>query len=172
MASYNAKGQLVSDDVSAWRNDDVYRTLSTYAYGSGANYALGAVTQVDAQNWKDGAGWPATQTVNFHEWWDGAVVYAVTHDPNINAAGANHVSTYHDEVIGGQSVLAYVDIADGRPRKVVFRSDMLGQVFRRDEKDNLSGGDPHDGHCRGLLRLNSIHRIEFSLRDRLRRVSL
>jgi len=42
-------------------------------------------------------------------------------------------------------LLATVDIADGHPRFVVFRSDMLGQVIRRDEKDqNVTTGDPHE----------------------------
>lgn len=142
-------------------------------YGTGANYALGAVTEVIAENWKDGAVWPTTKTTTAYDWYDGAITSSVIVDPDNNAATNNSTgSSYVYHVIGGQSVLAYVDIADGRPRKVVFGSDMLGQVFRRDEKDHLSGGDPHDGHCRGLLRLNSIHRIEFSLRDRLRRVSL
>lgn len=63
-AGYNSKGQLISDDVSVWRNDDIYRTLSSYSYGTGADYALGAVTQVDGLNWKDGAVWPTTRTVN------------------------------------------------------------------------------------------------------------
>lgn len=52
---------------------NVYRTLSPYSYGTGANYALGQVTQVDALNWKDGNVWPSTRTVNSYIWRDGAV---------------------------------------------------------------------------------------------------
>ncbi len=35
-------------------------------------------------------------------------------------------------------------IADGRPRTVTFLNDMMGQGIKRDEKDALSGGDPHE----------------------------
>lgn len=44
-ATYNTKGQLVSDDVSVLRNDDWYRTLSTYSYGTGVDYALGVASE-------------------------------------------------------------------------------------------------------------------------------
>ena len=145
-ASYNAKNQVVSDDVSAWQGGALYRSLSTYSYGSGASYALGAVVQIDTQRWKNGAASePDTQTINSYQWWDGAVQASTTHDADTgNAYNALWVSTYNYAVIGGQAQLSHVAIADGRPRTVMFRSDMLGQVIRRDEKDNLAGGDPHE----------------------------
>ena len=145
-ATYNAKNQVVSDDVSAWQGGALYRSLSTYSYGSGASYALGAATQIDTQRWKNGAASePDTQTINSYQWWDGAVQASTTHDADTgNAYNALWVSTYNYAVIGGQAQLTHVAIVDGRPRTVMFRSDMLGQVIRRDEKDNLAGGDPHE----------------------------
>jgi hypothetical protein len=85
--TYNAKSQVVQDDVSAWQGGALYRSLSDYSYGTGVNYALGAVTEVVAQRWKNGsAGEPDTRTTTAHIWRDGAVTSSVTHDPDNNAA--------------------------------------------------------------------------------------
>ncbi len=36
-------------------------------------------------------------------------------------------------------------VADGRPRTVSYKSDVAGQVIKRDEADNNAGaGDPHE----------------------------
>jgi hypothetical protein len=52
---------------------------------------------------------------------------------------------------GGSGQLASIYVADGRPRTITFTTDMLGQVIRRDEADNIAynaswqtGGDPHE----------------------------
>jgi trimeric autotransporter adhesin len=127
---------LVSDDVSARRNDDVYRTLSSYSYGTGADYALGAAVQVDAQNWKDGNSWGSSSTINSYVWRDGAVQVGTTYGAWYNS--------YNYEIVGGQAQLQSVVIADGRPRTVSFVNDFLGQGIKRDERDNLAGGDPHE----------------------------
>mgnify|MGYP001488430266 CR=1 FL=1 len=122
-ATYNAKGQLVSDDVSVWRNDDVYRTLSTYSYGTGANYALGQVTQIDALNWKDGNTWPTNQTINTYAWRDGPVL-------DLTVFNGAWSTDYQHDIIGGQAQLARAGIADGRPRTVSYVNDFLGQAIR------------------------------------------
>jgi trimeric autotransporter adhesin len=131
-ASYNAKNQLISDDVSLWQNDDINRTLSTYTYGAGADYALGAVTQIDALTWKDGTPFPTTRTINTYLWRDGAQQAWMQYDPNIAVAGVN-TSSYNYAIIGGQAQLASVSIQDGCPRNVIFVNDFLGQAVRRDE---------------------------------------
>ena len=123
----------------------MYRTLSSYTYGSGAEYALGAVVQVDGLNWKDGATWPTTRTTNSYIWRDGAVSSGIVYDGDSNNPNnALWITNYGYEIIGGQAQMRAASIADGRPRTVSFVSDFLGQVIRRDEKDNLSGGDPHE----------------------------
>lgn len=102
---------------------------------------MGAIVQVDAQTWKDGVVFPTKQTVNTYAWRDGAVAAGIVHDPDVAVAGV-WTTTYHYTIVGGQAQLTGASIYDGRPRTVSYVNDFLGQAIRRDEADNLSGGDP------------------------------
>lgn len=66
-----------------------------------------------------------------------------THKPDTSQA-TQHVSTFTYETVGGQAHLKSVQINDGRPRTVTYRTDLFGQVIRRDEADANAGGDPHE----------------------------
>ena len=89
--------------------------------------------------------WPTSRTINSYVWRDGAVSAGIVYDGDSNNPNdALWITNYGYEIIGGQAQMRTATIADGRPRTVTFVSDFLGQVIRRDEKDNLSGGDPHE----------------------------
>lgn len=155
--TYNAKNQITEDETYLHQSDDIYRTLSAYSYGvinyngdgsvntTTTTYALGSVLQIDAQNWKDGAGRPTTRTTNVYNWHDGAVHASIAYDADTgNSSNAIWNTTYTYDVVGGQKLLESAYIADGRPRDVFWINDMTGQVIRRSERDGLAGSDPHE----------------------------
>ncbi|NJM51843.1 MAG: RHS repeat protein, partial [Sphingomonadales bacterium] len=87
-ASYNAKSQLISDDVSTKRGNDTFRSVTSYDYDGTADnasqYALGQATSVSSVNYKnqnDGDA-PDTLTTNTYYWRDGAVQATIKHNPD------------------------------------------------------------------------------------------
>ena len=151
--TYNEKGQTTQDVVLNKRGvDTYYETTNTYDYGtiSGGTYALGAPVTIATANREspNGSSWsnkPGTLTTNTYVWWDGAMQDETVYDNDTsNGSNTPWESQYNYKALGGSANLVSVGIADGRPRVVRFLSDVMGQVLRRDESDNLSGGDPHE----------------------------
>ena len=141
LLEYNPKGQLYRETVSGLQGSDTYTTVNTYDFGTGGNYALGAVVAIDATNTRNGAAQPTSRTENDFVWYGGAVQSATRYRADITKATV-FTSTYYSNAWGQ---LTSVGIADGRPRTVTFVNDMAGQVIRRDEADNNgSQGDPHE----------------------------
>jgi hypothetical protein len=65
---------------------------------------------------------------------------------NNQGAGNPQWSYFTYDHAGGQSILSQVQVNDGRPRTITYKSDLSGQTIRRDELqtgevDN-SPGDP------------------------------
>ncbi len=53
-ATFNTKSQLVADDSTTRKSDGTsYRAVSSYDYGSGANYALGSALTISTINYKN-----------------------------------------------------------------------------------------------------------------------
>lgn len=138
-AVYDAAGKLTYDTTSAARSGATDVTSSSYAYTTGAGeYLLGAVGSVSATTYRNGSWHSSSTTTNTYEWWNGAmqgtIVYA--------QSGSSTFTTtlYYD----GMGTIAFANIADGRPRRVYYRSNTECQVIHRGETDNTSGGDPHE----------------------------
>ena len=147
-ATFNTKSQLVADDSTTRKSDGTsYRAVSSYEYGSGADYALGSALTISTINYKGGrdADAPDTLTTNSYAWWDGAVQNGITHKPNTAQSTSYYTGFGYNDL--GQ--LTRASIADGRQRTVTFRLNADGQILRRDEVDNVaSTGDPHALACR------------------------
>ncbi len=147
--TYNNKGQISFDTSSTLRSGVTYRADSTYSYGAigadaaASTYALGAALVIDTVNFENNVQKKTNKTTNTYFWYDGAQQGQVDFDPDVAVAGVN-TSYYYYNLIGGQAQLSHVEIVDGRPRTVYYRTDALGQGIRRDEKDALAGGDPHE----------------------------
>lgn len=149
--TYNDKGQVTSDSTSTLRSSINYVANSTYDYGvigtNGANstYALGSPLSITTVNFENGVQKKTNKTVNTYQWRDGAQLSLVEYWPDFTGQpNQKNTSTYVYDVFGGKAQLREVGIVDGRPRSVMFLYDLMGQVIKRDEKDNLSGGDPHE----------------------------
>lgn len=142
--AYNAKGQVTSDDVStakgrygnytAW---DIFRSVTTYTYGTGSSYALGSVVSQTAVNTKlasGGGGWtsqPGTLTSTAYAWYDGAVQDLVTHDYD-TGSGSNPLYTT-DLQLNAFGQLSGALVNDGVPKSSAYTLDEAGQIIRRDE---------------------------------------
>ncbi len=147
--TYNAKGQLTFDTSSTLRSGVTYRADSTYDYGiigadaAATNYALGAARTITTINFENNVQKKTNLTTNTYVWTDGAQLGSVTFDPDTAVAGVN--TTYYSyDTIGGQAQMFKATITDGRSRTVIFLNDMMGQAIKRDERDALAGGDPHE----------------------------
>jgi hypothetical protein len=142
--SLNAKGQVTSETVATVKGATTYTAVSTYDYGAGSSYALGSPLSVTTVNLENGVEKLTTLTSNGYLWADGPIQSYIWYKPDITKTATN-TTTYAYDTIGGVQQLAQISIADGRPRTVTLRNDMLGQAFRRDELDaNNSAGDPHE----------------------------
>ncbi len=139
---YNYKGQAYEDTSITKRDGDTYKNVTTNDFGSGSNYALGAVVTSTTSNYKNTSLQEKSSTANTYQWWDGAVLSAISHDRDTgNPLNAVWKTTYH---LNASGQIGSVRIEDGRPRSVSFLNDMNGQAIRRDEADSKSGGDPHE----------------------------
>lgn len=150
-ATYSNKGQVSSDSSSTLRSGVTYTANSTYDYGvigtnaGNSTYALGSPLSITTVNFENSVQKKTNKTVNTYDWREGATLNKVEYYADfIGAPTVKNTSTYTYDVIGGKAQLKWVNIADGRPREVVFMYDQMGQVIKRDEKDALSGGDPHE----------------------------
>jgi hypothetical protein len=140
---YNGKGQLASDTSSTKQGSDTINASTTYDYGTGVNYALGAALSVTTTSKKNNGTATDSLTTNTYDKFDGSQA-TTTYKPNTTQAPIN-TTTFAYIMIGGQSQLVSAQINDGRNRSVSYTQDMSGQVLRRDEQDNVSTqGDPHE----------------------------
>lgn len=135
--SYNAKGQVTSSYSSTLREDNkTYASTTTYQYGSGSSYALGAATQTSSTSTVNGGSSTTTTLNSTFYWWDGAVQKKTT-----KSGTTDYTEYYYNDL--GQMTRAR--IVDGKTRTVTFSLDEVGQIIRRDET-NVSGqtGAPHE----------------------------
>ncbi|WP_135212625.1 HNH endonuclease [Vitreimonas flagellata] len=144
VATYNAKSQITTDTTNTKRGNVVYKGVSTYDYGTGLNYALGAALSITTANYENNSFKNNSLTTNTYQWWDGAVQNTIQFKPNTSQSTTN-TSTYYYDYLGGAAQVRQVSVADGRARSITYKSDLSGQVMRRDEADNnASNGDPHE----------------------------
>lgn len=135
----NGRGQIVAETTVTKQGTDTINTTTTNDYGTGTDYALGAVRKVTSTTTVNGGSSTTTTSTNSYEWRDAAqLTGTVTTKTNANTAYTNY---YYSGV--GQ--LDSVSIGGDRPRTVTFINDLSGQVIRRDEADNkYDTGDPHE----------------------------
>ncbi len=141
-ASYNMKSQLQSDYTSNLKTDNkTYTSSTSYNYGAGTGYALGAVLSQSSSNGVSGSSTTYSSTTNTYVWYDGALQNTISYKPNTSQSTTYTTSFGYDGM--GRLTSAY--IADGKPHSVTFTNDELGQVIRRDETA-VSGqtGAPHE----------------------------
>jgi YD repeat-containing protein len=141
--TYNAKSQVTNETSNTRQGTDTWTSVVTNAYGSGAGYALGAATVVTTSDSKNSYWQYSTTTTNAFAWYDGAVQSSVSF-ARTGATTSNSTYSY-----GASGQLASISVVDGvRNRTITFTTDMLGQVIRRDEADNVTSGttsgDPHE----------------------------
>ncbi len=142
--TYNAKGQISTETVITRQGLDNFKNIITNQYGTGTAYALGQVTQSDSDNYKNNNDGDSkdTRTTYTFAWYDGATVDLIQHDRDI---GGSNTIYYSDYSLSATGTVNSVFINDGRDRTISFKTDMAGQVIRRDETDNdASKGDPHE----------------------------
>ncbi|PTS90545.1 hypothetical protein DBR17_01085, partial [Sphingomonas sp. HMWF008] len=131
---YNAQGQVTNTlDITRQDNDTV-QVDTTNQYGTGADYALGAVIQSVANTFKNNVFQSTGTTVTSYGWYDGAVQTQVAY----TSQGTTQYSYYTNNAIGQ---LVTASVQDGRPRQVSVTLDALGQALRRDE--GIDTGNPY-----------------------------
>jgi len=138
----NAKGQIYSETIIQKQGADTLKTVGAHDFGTGANYALGAVVASTTSHYKWVSGSYQSQGGSTdstgYAWYDGAVQSSVAHTQT-----GNNVTTGF--TYDGSGALVSVAIADSRSRTVSFVNDANGQAIKRDEADyNVSAGDPHE----------------------------
>lgn len=141
-AVYNEKGQLTSDYTSNLKTDNkTYTSSTSFNYGYGAGYMLGAVVSQSSSNGVTGQSTTYSSTTNSYIWYDGALQSTISYKPNTSQSTTYTTSFAYNGM--GQLVSAY--ISDGKPHSVAFTNDELGQIIRRDETA-VSGqtGAPHE----------------------------
>lgn len=144
---YNAKGQLTSDITTTLKTDNTTHTSATTYHltekTSPNQYLLGAVGWQQSTNSVSGQATTTSQTINTHDWYDGAVETTIAYDADIYSTAVPVYTTTFTRNALGQ--LTKAQIADGKYHEVTFLNDELGQVIRRDET-NVSGqtGAPHE----------------------------
>lgn len=136
---------MQSDSTSSLKSDGKTYTASTsYDYGTGNGYALGAVTFQSTSSWVSGSGGGSSwsNVTNGYLWYDGALQSTIS-QANGGAGGNTNWSTSLS--YDGLGRLASAYIADGKPRLVSYVNDELGQIIRRDES-GVTGqtGAPHE----------------------------
>jgi YD repeat-containing protein len=139
--SYNGKGQVNYEVIISKQGWETIRVNTTHEFGSGAGYALGAVTRTVTENFKNGSLTHWTTTDNTYVWFDGAMQSTIRHNPNVWQSTVFTTNYSYN----GWGQLQSVWVGDGRPRSVTFTNNIAGQAIRRDEADNnYSNGDPHE----------------------------
>ena len=141
--AYNAKSQVTYEVATTLRGYKTYKTYTSYNYGSGSDYALGAAVSVYTRNYKANSSYSTESTAtttNSYDWYNGAVQKYTTYKLSTSSY-TNRTYFYNDD----NGRLESARIYDGRSRTVTFTHDANGQVIRRDE----SGGkdrtrSPHE----------------------------
>ncbi|WP_056004482.1 LysM peptidoglycan-binding domain-containing protein [Sphingomonas sp. Leaf67] len=135
----SGRGQIVAETTVTKQGTDTINTRTSTDYGTGTDYALGAVKKVTATTTVNGGSSTTTTTTNSYEWRDAAqLTGTVTTKTNANTA-------YTSYTYSGVGQLDMVSIGGDRSRTVTFVNDLAGQVIKRDEADsNATTGDPHE----------------------------
>ncbi|KQN71156.1 LysM peptidoglycan-binding domain-containing protein [Sphingomonas sp. Leaf62] len=135
----SGRGQIVAETTVTKQGTDTINTRTSTDYGTGTDYALGAVKKVTATTTVNGGSSTTTTTTNSYEWRDAAqLIGTVTTKTNANTA-------YTSYTYSGVGQLDMVSIGGDRARTVTFVNDLAGQVIKRDEADsNATTGDPHE----------------------------
>jgi YD repeat-containing protein len=140
--SYNAKGQIETDSVTTRRDAGTFISITKNTFGTGSDYALGAVVTATTENIVGLEKKSESFTSTVYEWRDGAVQRTVSHTPDKSKPGTVHTTQYG---YNGWGHLESANIIDGRSRQVTFTNDMNGQVILRKEADgDTSKGDPFE----------------------------
>jgi trimeric autotransporter adhesin len=170
--TYNAKGQVTNETTTTKHLAsatgtayDTYVETITNSFGSGAGYALGAITQIDDSTLKNGTALPSSRTTNAYAWYDGAVQSSTSYDSDTGSStNPVYTTTY---ALSASGVITSASIADAHTRTVTYINDLNGQVIRRDEADSLSTkGDPHAVFYRFNGREISINSNQFEMSRR------
>jgi len=143
--SYNNASQIVGDTSITRRDNDTFRTVTNYTYGTGEDYALGTPKTITTTQYEKNSNTQvetAGRTTNSFVYHGGAITSATTYDADITSSKNQITNTSYSYTEGG--ILLTARINDGRARTVTFTNDNSGQVIRRDEADSKSGGDPHE----------------------------
>ncbi|WEJ98121.1 MAG: LysM peptidoglycan-binding domain-containing protein [Candidatus Sphingomonas phytovorans] len=154
--TYDSKGRIATQQTTQLQKSVYYGTTGTYtttvtnSYGDGtADYALGAITSSTTSGFAIENGvyrtMPVSSTVSSYAWYEGAVQSSVVYTPDTGQPGTSFTTSYY---YSGSGVFTSAIVADGQPRTITVKSDVLGQVIRRDESKNSGntkiGGDPHE----------------------------
>jgi LysM domain len=143
-------------DVFSTRTYQYYSQTNHNAPFVLANYALGAITHAMTQNFAKntaiaaGIIESASSTTTTYAWYDGAVQTATSFSGNITGVGTlapgstASTTSFAYAHIGAQPLLLTASVSDGRSRTITYKTDLSGQVYKRDEVDNSAAGDPHE----------------------------
>ena len=141
----NAKGQVTAETVINKQGADTITTNSSHDYGSGSNYALGAIVSTYATTYKNGSYQSGSTTNTGYVWYEGAVQSSIT--TTTTTYSPSYTTTTHTTSLSydGSGNLYSIYVGDGRPRSISFVNDANGQAIKRDESDNsYANGDPHE----------------------------
>lgn len=133
----DGRGQIVAETTVTKQGTDTVNTTTSSEYGTGTDYALGAVLKVTSTTTVNGGNSTTTTSSNSYDWRDGAqLTGTVTTKTNANTA-------YTSYTYSGVGQLETVSIGGDRSRTVTFINDLAGQVIRRAEADDKPNtGDP------------------------------
>jgi YD repeat-containing protein len=137
---FDAHGRVSQVNTTARQGNDTIISNSTYDYGGtwqGAAYALGQAQSVSAETYKNGAHQSTSTTTNSYVFYQGAVQSHISHSQTGSPIGNTWLSYNY---VAGQAVLASATINDGRSRTVSYATNMMGEVQRRQETPNGTGG--------------------------------
>jgi hypothetical protein len=97
---YNAKGQITSDTSTTKQGNDTLVANTTYDYGDGTDYTLGAALSVSSYSTKNGGSGTTSLTTNTYDKFDGGQS-TITFKPNVNQALTN-TNVFAYRMIRGQ----------------------------------------------------------------------
>lgn len=145
-STYNIKSQVTYDETYTLRTDGKTLTSFTWyqyttswdGYHNDTGKYLGGVVTYQYSESSGTAGGTVSDTYNYYNWWDGATLTQTVYRPTYASTTTNTSTYYLDD--GGRT--QWVDINDGRARKVYFLNDADGHVLSRDEWDNNTNTDP------------------------------
>ncbi len=127
--TYNAKGQIDSETLNQRQGSDTLVTTTTYSFGTGTSYALGAALTVSSSTNKNGSWYSSSTTTNTYEWHDGAVIKNTSIANSVSGGGSSTYTTdYYYEAFGALfSVYMYTTYGSS----ITYVNDLDGQVFIR-----------------------------------------